>query len=197
MPRIISGTHAGRTIAAAPSAKTRPTSDRIREAIFSRLQSWQVISEAKVLDLYAGTGALGFEALSRGATSLQLIEQHAATAKRIQKSAQELGFEQVIVHNRRVSASAVKNILGENFRANLVFADPPYEVSNEELSSVIVALAQIKAFADEATIVIERSSRSEKLALPTDFQAEGVKTHGDTAIYYYSYLDPEITQSAS
>lgn len=196
MPRIIAGTHGGRTIASPPSNKTRPTSDKIREAIFSKLSGWQVLTGAKVLDLYAGTGALGFEALSRGAATLTAIEAHRATSQKIVENSRSLNFKQpVLILNQKITPQSCQS-LAHNLKtepANLLFADPPYELSSQELAQILKVLAENGALADESTLVIERSSKSSALELPAEFLFESEQSFGDTSVYYYTYLDPAIT----
>ncbi|MFM2373600.1 MAG: hypothetical protein RJA75_496, partial [Actinomycetota bacterium] len=136
MTRIIGGIAGSRTLAS-PAKVTRPTSDRIRESIFNRLEALDLIDGADVLDLYAGTGALGFEAASRGARSLLLVENNK----------QALGG--IITNQRMIKAALQKEELDCDIRAegksvssylatfsskfDLVFIDPPYEVSNTEI----------------------------------------------------------------
>lgn len=190
MPRIIAGTHGGRSIASPPTDRTRPTSDRVREAIFSKLEVWDVVRGARVFDLYAGTGALGFEALSRGARHVVAVEGHRATATSIERNAVSLGMDasldvdvtRLSEHSRLPSGSAT-----------LVFADPPYSVPTANLTALITRLAREGHLEDEATLVIERSSRSEPLELPEDFVHEQSKDFGDTRVEYFTYLDPEVT----
>lgn len=189
MPRIIAGTLGGRRISPPPSSQTRPTSDRIREAIFARLDSWDVLVGAKVLDLYAGTGALGFEALSRGAVDLVSVEAHAGTAKVIDANARELNVASATtVSVKKLSARNLPGVVART----LIFADPPYDVTTEELATILEGLAADRAFADEATVVVERSSRTAPLALSDAFVDEGAKTTGDTRVEYFTYLDPSF-----
>lgn len=190
MPRIIAGKFGGRRLPSPPTSRTRPTSDRIREAVFARLDAWEVIDGAHVLDLYAGTGALGFEALSRGAATLLSVEGHAATAKIIQKSAAELGVREISrVLSRKLGRTGIPDAVGHT----LVFADPPYDVDSVDLTALLESLATGGGFADEATLVVERASKTAELSLGSAFVNEGPKIKGDTRVEYFTYLDPAVT----
>ncbi|MDO5661497.1 MAG: 16S rRNA (guanine(966)-N(2))-methyltransferase RsmD [Brachybacterium sp.] len=187
MPRIIAGTLGGRTLAAPPGDGTRPTSDRVREAMFSRLVGWDAIADVRVLDLFAGSGALALEALSRGARSADLVEAHARTARLIARSVRELGLESTArVRTARAATilpSLVEEITGgaaEPF--GLVFLDPPYDHPTPEVEQLIARLAP--ALTPDAVLVVERSSRSAPLAWPPGFADDGAKTYGETTVHY-------------
>ena len=120
--RIIAGTWRGRTIEAPPGLDTRPTSDRVRETLFSMLASrLGSFEELRVADLFAGSGALGFEALSRGAASVTFVESNARAARVILSTAEKLGAVERI---RVIGGSALALPPSESF--DLIFADPPY-----------------------------------------------------------------------
>lgn len=185
MPRIIAGALGGRTIPAPPSSGTRPTSDRVREAIFSRLTTWDALADARVLDLFAGTGALAFEALSRGATSAVLIESHARTARQIERTAQDLGLAARTEVLATRAQSAVASLLGraETHGAfDLVFADPPYDMPTAQLEQLLDQLAP--ALATEALVVLERSARDTPPRWPEGFAQDDSRTYGDTLVLY-------------
>ena len=185
MTRIIGGI-AGSLRLGSPAKATRPTSDRIRESIFSRLESRGILESASVLDLYAGTGALGLEAASRGATKVVLIDKDgkaAAVCKQnallVQKAIVKDGG-QVEVRVTAQAASAYLSAPTANF--DLVFIDPPYEVSNEEVLGNLAALRS--ALGKDATVVVERSSRGEKLIAGEGYELEEIKNYGDTDVYW-------------
>lgn len=186
MPRIIAGTLGGRQIPGPPTNATRPTSDRVREAIFSRLQGWDAIEDARVLDLFAGTGALAFEALSRGAHSAVLVEAHGRTAGQITRTADELGLAeraQVRTGRAETVVPALAAAHGdEGARFDLVLIDPPYDVPSSAVEELLVALAP--ALAPEALVVVERSSRTEPIAWPEGWGDDGTKTYGETVVQY-------------
>lgn len=210
MPRIIAGDLGGRTVPATVAKGTRPTSDRVREALFSRLAGWDAIAGARVLDLYAGTGALAFEALSRGAASALLVEMHGATARNLGRAARELGLaERVEVRSAKAETVAVQlaaaavgspgrddvsgaggaggasraiGASGASTPFGLVFLDPPYEVATEVLEAMLVTLRP--ALADDALVVIERSSRSRPVEWPEGWGDDGTKAYGETVLQY-------------
>lgn len=186
MPRIIAGSLGGRTIPGPAGKGTRPTSDRVREALFSRLEGWDAVAGAQVLDLYAGTGALAFEALSRGAADALLVEAHAATARRLRETAAQLGLAQrcEVRAGKAEQAAAQLAAAAEagGPTASLVFLDPPYELPTEALEQLLVTLRP--ALREDALVVIERSSRSRPLAWPEGWTDDGTKSYGETVLQY-------------
>ncbi len=192
MPRIIAGRLGGRTVPSPPTNRTRPTSDRVRESMFSRLESWGVVEGATVLDLFSGTGALAFEALSRGASFAVLVEAHRPTAKAISEAARTLGLAREL----RVECGQASVGPRPEGPFTLVCADPPYAVATEELARLVTGLGEAGQLADEATIVLERSARSEPTPLPEHFVGEGHRDFGDTRVEYFTYLDPAITEAS-
>ncbi len=187
MPRIIAGALGGRTVPGPPGSGTRPTSDRVREAVFSRLSGWDAIADRRVLDLFAGTGALAFEALSRGARDAELVEAHARTAGQIGRTARELGIA-MRCRVRSARAEAVVAVLASDIASGrvdpfgLVFIDPPYEVPTSAVESLVAALAP--ALEPDAVVVVERSSRSTSLTWPRGFADDGTKSYGETVVQY-------------
>ncbi|HEX4403019.1 MAG TPA: 16S rRNA (guanine(966)-N(2))-methyltransferase RsmD [Galbitalea sp.] len=186
MTRIIGG-FAGSLTLTVPSAGTRPTSDMVREAIFSALQARDVIAGARVLDLYAGSGALGLEAASRGAASVTLVDHsvRAATACRknaahVLKSAPRGRSVTVDVSSSPVQAF----VTGARQFWDVVFLDPPYELSNAEVAHNLAAL--VPRLAPDAVVVLERSSRDAVPALPAELELDRRKDYGDTALYWLS-----------
>jgi 16S rRNA (guanine966-N2)-methyltransferase len=156
--RIIAGTHRGHRIAAPPGTKTRPTSDRVRENVFNIVAPW--IEDAHVLDLYAGSGAMGLEALSRGAARATFVEDDVHACRTINENLDKLrlGAAQVLCQN-------VLRFLATETRAyDLVFCDPPYD----EYDRVIPQLARYapRLLHEEGLLVLETSSRSPEPELP-------------------------------
>ena len=185
MTRIIAGS-AGGTRLEVPGQGTRPTSDRVRESLFGALESMDAIDDARVLDLYAGSGALGLEALSRGARSTVLVERGRGAAAVIRRNA-------AAVSKARGGDAAARTTVQESsvhaylVRASgpfdLVFTDPPYDLTDAEMTADLVALAPLLSPA--AVVVIERAKRS----TPPDLAAAGLalireKTYGDTALWW-------------
>ena len=186
MTRIISGL-AGSIKLASPAKVTRPTSDRIRESIFAMLESRDLIEGASVLDLYAGTGALALEAVSRGASRAVMVERDGKAAavcvanlKSVQKSLEKADVEANIRVVNKSSQSFVANVSPNEY--SLVFMDPPYEVSNAEVEAILKALAP--SLSPQVTVVLERSSRGEKPNLEPEYELKETKNYGDTVVYW-------------
>lgn len=184
MTRIIAG-FAGSLTLAVPGTGTRPTSDRVREAIFSSLDARGLLADARVLDLYAGSGALGLEAASRGAASVTLVEKGqqaaracSANAKKVRSSAPEARAPSV-----DVVARAVRTYLaGASAVFDLVFLDPPYDLGEGDVSLDLLHLMPL--LAPDATVMLERSSRSPRPELPAGLRLDGRKDYGDTSLWW-------------
>lgn len=193
MTRIIGGL-AGSLKLASPAKSTRPTSDRIRESIFNRLENWEVLENARVLDLFAGTGALGLEALSRGASSVILVDSSKAAAgvcrtnlELVGKSILKQGGQfdgNVVAQDAKAFAhhQSERSAGFEDSEFDLVFIDPPYEVTNHEVETILGYLSS--ALHEEFTVIVERSSRTDEPSWPTDYQLESRKDYGDTSVFW-------------
>ena len=183
MTRIISGAAGGRRLQTLPGAVTRPTSDRVREALFSRLEHRGLLEGTKVLDLYAGSGALGLEAASRGASLVLLVESSRAAAKVIRANIGIVGRPGV-----RLLGDRVERALGAGppggIRMDLVLIDPPYDLSEEGLASVLAVLVERGWLATEAFVVVERSSRSPQPRWPEGLELSGEKRYGETTVWF-------------
>jgi 16S rRNA (guanine966-N2)-methyltransferase len=183
--RIIAGA-AGGTRLDVPGQGTRPTSDRVRESLFGALSSMDAIADARVLDLYAGSGALGLEALSRGARSAVLVERGRPAAAVVRRNAaavaKALGGD--AAGRTSVQESSVHGYLARAAGPfDLVFSDPPYDLSDADMTADLVALAPL--LSPDAVVVIERAKRS----TPPDLAAAGLsllreKAYGDTALWW-------------
>ncbi|MFC8681463.1 16S rRNA (guanine(966)-N(2))-methyltransferase RsmD [Microbacterium ureisolvens] len=187
MTRIIAG-RAGSLSLDVPDAGTRPTSDRVRESLFGALESADALRGAAVLDLYAGSGALALEAVSRGAASADLVEKSAKAAAVAQRNAgrvaKAVGRDAAIrVH--RSSADAFLRAARGPF--DLVFLDPPYDVGETELASTLALLEPL--LSTGADVVIERAARSPEPALPDGMIATRSKRYGDTALWWATTSD--------
>ena len=183
--RIIAGL-AGSIKLKSPAKSTRPTSDRVKESVFAKLESMGAIEGARVLDLFAGTGALGLEAASRGATWVTLVEKDLGAAavcaenlKAIHASLQKQGQ----VCEFKLEKQDVKNYLVRNRSGfDLVFIDPPYDLSNEAVELLLAELGS--SLNPEAIVVVERDSRSPELKFPEGLSLESRKIYGDTSVYF-------------
>jgi 16S rRNA (guanine966-N2)-methyltransferase len=186
MTRIIGG-FAGSLTLTVPSVGTRPTSDRVREAIFSALQSRDAIAGARVLDLYAGSGALGLESASRGARSIVLVDNSARAADACRKNATHIlrAAPKGAAGSVDVSSSPVHAYVAAARQFwDIVFLDPPYDLANGELSAVLEVL--VPRLDPDAVVVVERSSRDAEPVLPIGLVLDRRKDYGDTALYWLS-----------
>lgn len=184
MTRIIAGTARGRRLQV-PSRGTRPTSDRIREALFSSLDASVAVdgswSDVVVLDLYAGTGALGLEALSRGAQRAYLVESGREAIRVLRANIAAVGTDAATVVPRRVGH--VSGAPGGP-AATLVLADPPYDVPADRLADELRQLAGHGWIAAGATVVVERPSRDDAVPLPEGWSTVRIRVYGETALWY-------------
>lgn len=192
MTRIVSG-FAGSLSLQVPKSGTRPTSDRVREAIFSALDARDALHGARVLDLYAGSGALGLEAASRGAVSVVLVEKGAAAAQVCKRNAAAVvsaaRAARVPVPEIDVRSSTVQSYLsGARGPFDVVFIDPPYDVPDAELLAVLTALEPL--LSDDAEVCVERSARTPDPSLPAGLTLVRRKSYGETAIHWLTSLRP-------
>lgn len=188
MTRIVSG-HAGSLGLAVPRSGTRPTSDRVREAVFSSLEAMDAVSGMRVLDLYAGSGALALEAVSRGAAHAVLVEQSAKAAAVCRRNA--AAVVQAVERGRagerprvEVRHGSVRSYLAQpgQVDVDLAFLDPPYDVQESELLAVLDAL--LPRLADHAVVVVERSVRSPEPPWPLGLEPLRSRTYGETAVWF-------------
>ncbi len=180
MTRVIAGTAGGRSLRTPPGSGTRPTSERVREALFSALDARGAVRGARVLDLYAGSGALGIEAASRGASDVVLVESDRRAAEVAAGNTRDLRLPRVRVVRREVLAH-----LGTapSQRFHLVLLDPPYDLGEEALAAVLARLAD-GWLAEDAIVVVERSSRSPEPAWPGGLERRGrARRYGETTVW--------------
>ncbi|CAN5142034.1 16S rRNA (guanine(966)-N(2))-methyltransferase RsmD [soil metagenome] len=181
MPRVIAGTARGRPLKALPGDRTRPTSDRVKEALFSSLG--QVIGWT-VLDLYAGSGALGIEALSRGAAHAVLVEQDRRTADVIRQNLQTAGVDACGTVLATTVASYCANPSGGPF--DLVLMDPPYAIGVPAIETALAALVDAGALTEGARIVLERATRDPGPP-PGVLVHDRDRTYGETLLRYLTH----------
>ena len=180
MTRIIAG-FAGSLSLSVPPKGTRPTSDRVREAIFSSLEARGVLQGATVLDLYAGSGALGLEAASRGAASVTLVEKNGAAAAVCRRNAETVRARGPKNLRITVAPVAVQSFLASTPSAwDVVFLDPPYELGDDELAADLAALQ----LAPDAVVLVERGSRSPEPRWPAGLHLERSRAYGDTTLWW-------------
>ena len=174
MTRIVAGTHRGRPLRVPPGSATRPTADRAREGMFSSLQSLLDLEGATVLDLYAGSGALGLEALSRGAAAATLVESDERAVAVLRANVDGLGLPAT------VAALPVERFLaGEPQPYDLVLLDPPYEL---DVDPVLAALLPWAA----DVVVVERRTRGPAPTWPEGLEALRSRRYGEATLWYGS-----------
>lgn len=186
MTRIIAGVAGGRRLHTPPGRGTRPTSDRVREALFSALTARDAIAGRSVLDLYAGSGALGLEAASRGAARVELVESDRRAARVITANARALGLAGVRVRALPVAAHLASRRGGEHTAYDLVLVDPPYDIGEDDLAAVLAALADGHWLSPGALVVVERSSRSPQPTWPTGWSVDAPRRYGETTLWFAS-----------
>jgi 16S rRNA (guanine966-N2)-methyltransferase len=184
MPRIISG-WAGSLQLRTPPTGTRPTSDRVREALFSALEARGALGDAHVLDLFAGSGALAFEALSRGAASAVLVDKGngAARAMRQNLALLQRAAPHGVDLDVRIVVRPVAGYLATPTGPppTLVFLDPPYDLPSGQVTDALAALVRVAA--PSALLVLERSARDRPPAWPDGVTLDRTRTYGDTAVH--------------
>lgn len=190
MSRIISGAAGGVRLASVPGDNTRPTTDRVKESLFSKLESYDIIRGARVLDAFGGSGALGCEALSRGAASVTLLDTYpkavAVIRKNVaavEKAMSRTGSSGATGSAARVQQSqALTYVKSASGPWDLVFVDPPYAMPNEQVSELLEALTP--KLAEGAVVVVERSSRDAEPVWGEGLYCFSTRQHGETVLYY-------------
>lgn len=181
MTRIIAGAAKGRRLRTPPGEATRPTTDRVREALFGAVESWcGSLHGLRFLDLYAGSGAVGLEAWSRGAEGVTFVESDKATAALIQANARDLGFAAADVRALRV-VSALAGPPAQPY--DVVFSDPPYPLPESDLADDLARLAD-GWLTPDALVVVERSKRSPEPTWPPGLESGRSKRYGETTLWY-------------
>lgn len=189
MSRIIAGSRRGHRLSTPSGANTRPTTDRAREALFSGLTAWagrsaaapeEALQGLAFLDLYAGSGAVGLEAASRGAGPVLLVESDRKTAAVATTNARALDLAARVMTirvERWVQVPADSSY-------DIVFADPPYALATEQLTGILADLVTTGWLADSGLVVVERSRRSEAPTWPADLRERWQRTYGETVLHF-------------
>jgi 16S rRNA (guanine966-N2)-methyltransferase len=176
--RVVGGRLGGRRLRAVAGTATRPTSDRVKEALFGVLA--ERVQGARVLDLFAGTGALAIEALSRGAGSAVLVEQAAPAVAVIRANLATLGLTEVATVRRTRAETYLRTQRDGPF--DLVFLDPPYAAGVGLVTGLLARLPR-SALAPDATVVVEAAARAEPPVWPAGMDADAPRRYGDTALH--------------
>lgn len=190
MSRIVSGVAGGISLVSVPGTGTRPTTDRTKEALFSWLESRGWLEETSVLDLYAGSGALGCEAASRGAGEVLSVEKHGKAASVCKRNAEivnrKVGRTVVRVQNASVD-TALQQLKPSLW--DLILADPPYDLDGEPLQR---SLEFMESVLDErGLLVVERSTRSDEPQWPHSLEVIEQRDYGETRLYFLRHENEE------
>jgi 16S rRNA (guanine966-N2)-methyltransferase len=184
MARVIAGEAGGRRLAVPDGRETRPTSDRAREGLFATVASIVgPLAGTRLLDLYAGSGAVGLEALSRGAEHVLLVESGARATAVIRQNIEALGLP-----GATLIADRVERVLAheppEDERYDVAFADPPYAMADAEISRVLSLLADEGWLARDALVIVERATRSGPVRWPDGFVPDRARKYGEATFWY-------------
>jgi 16S rRNA (guanine966-N2)-methyltransferase len=199
--RVIAGEAGGRRLAVPDGRDTRPTSDRAREGLFATISSIVgPLAGARVLDLYAGSGAVGLEALSRGAEHVLLVEHGARAARVIRQNIEAIGLPgAAVIADRveRVLARGPAPAGGQDGTApaggqdgpaegryDVVFADPPYALADAGVTQVLLLLAEQGWLAPGALVIVERATRSGPVSWPDGFVLDRARRYGEATFWY-------------
>ncbi len=192
MTRVVAGAARGRRLAVPPGRGTRPTSDRAREGLFSTLEALRgSLAGARFLDLYAGSGAVGLEALSRGAAHVLLVESDGAAARTVRANADAVGLPGAEVRSLKVERLATAPPRVPAY--DVVFLDPPYDMDDEATRVVLAALRERGWLAAGALVTVERASRGPEWAWPAGFAGERSRRYGEATLWYGRAAVPSAT----
>ena len=183
MARVIAGEAGGRRLAVPGGRETRPTSDRAREGLFATIAALAgPLTGARVLDLYAGSGAVGLEALSRGAAHVLLVESGARASRVIRENVKALGLPGAEVVTDRVERVLARGPAGGPY--DIAFADPPYALADDEVARMLTALADRGWLVPGALVVVERATRSGPVSWPAGFEPDRARRYGEATFWY-------------
>ncbi|MFF5788383.1 16S rRNA (guanine(966)-N(2))-methyltransferase RsmD [Streptomyces sp. NPDC012693] len=182
MTRVIAGTAGGRRLAVPPGNGTRPTSDRAREGLFSTWEAFHGLAGARVADLYAGSGAVGLEALSRGAAHALLVEADPRAAKTIRDNVRSIGLPGAELRTGKAEQIVTGPAPADPY--DLVFLDPPYAVGDDDLREILLTLRSGGWLADDVLVTVERSTRGGEFGWPTGFEPLRARRYGEGTFWY-------------
>ena len=193
MTRIIAGSARGRRIAVPPGRGTRPTADRAREGLFSTLESLVgSLDQRRFLDLYAGSGAVGLEAISRGAAAAILVESNPTAAGLIRANAAAMNLLGVHVYVAQAEQLLRRAVAEAPF--DVIFADPPYTLPNADLREVLADAHANGWLADEAVLAVERPTRGSQWSWPCGIRAERFRRYGEATLWYGRAAGPSAPE---
>jgi 16S rRNA (guanine966-N2)-methyltransferase len=183
MTRVIAGAAGGRRLAVPPGTGTRPTSDRAKEGLFSTWESLRgTLAGARVLDLYAGSGAVGLEALSRGAAHALLAEADPRAARTVRENAAAVGLPGAEVRAARAEKLVAGPPPGQPY--DVVFLDPPYDVGDGVLREILLTLQGGGWLAADTLVTVERRTRGGDFGWPDGFAGLRARRYGEATLWY-------------
>nr|WSX76550.1 16S rRNA (guanine(966)-N(2))-methyltransferase RsmD [Streptomyces sp. NBC_00899] len=183
MTRVIAGAAGGRRLAVPPGTATRPTSDRAKEGLFSTLQSLRgTLEGARVMDLYGGSGAVGLEALSRGAAHVLLSEADPQAARTIRENADAIGLPGAEVRAGKAEKVVAGPPPAEPY--DVVFLDPPYDTADADLREILLTLAAGGWLAADTLVTVERRTRGGEFDWPAGFAPLRSRRYGEATLWY-------------
>jgi 16S rRNA (guanine966-N2)-methyltransferase len=189
MTRVVAGAARGRRLAVPAGSGTRPTSDRAREALFSSLEATVgSLAGARVADLFAGSGAVGLEALSRGAAHCLLVEADPAALRALRRNVETVGLPGAVVTPGRVERVVAVPAPGPPY--DVVFLDPPYDLADADVHAVVDALRGNRWLAPGAVVVVERATRGGTWTWPEGVEALRSRRYGEATLWYGRAADP-------
>jgi 16S rRNA (guanine966-N2)-methyltransferase len=189
--RVVAGAARGRRLAVPPGKGTRPTADRTREALFSTLESeLGSFAGRRVADLYAGSGAVGIEALSRGADHVLLVESDPRALRTVRDNVESVGLAGAQVRAGRVERVVAAPATGPAY--DVVFLDPPYELPDDEVRAVLSAALAGRWVSDGALVVVERATRGGEWRWPEGFRALRSRRYGEATLWYGRAADQAV-----
>lgn len=183
MTRVIAGRAGGRRLAVPPGTGTRPTSDRAREGLFS---TWEALlgtlDGIRIADLYAGSGAVGLEALSRGAVHALLVEADARAARTVRDNVAALKLPGAEVRTGKAEQIVTGPAPADPY--DVIFLDPPYAVTDDDLREILLTLGRGGWLAGECLVTVERSTRGGEFGWPEGFEALRARRYGEGTLWY-------------
>ncbi|MFT4245649.1 MAG: 16S rRNA (guanine(966)-N(2))-methyltransferase RsmD [Micrococcaceae bacterium] len=177
--RIIAGVLKGQQLKTLAGDNTRPTTDKVKEALFSTLISYNMLEDSVVLDLFAGSGALGLEAASRGAKQVDFVEKHPKALKIVKENC-ELSDKKIPTVLDTFFSDAQKYLKKVTTKYDLIFIDPPYNFSTKNINEILAKLVPL--LMPHSLVIIERSSRAKEAIENPDFSELFRKRYGETLI---------------
>ncbi|WP_256104902.1 16S rRNA (guanine(966)-N(2))-methyltransferase RsmD [Streptomyces sp. ODS05-4] len=190
MTRVIAGTAGGRRLAVPPGNGTRPTSDRAREGLFSTWEAFLgALDGARVADLYAGSGAVGLEALSRGAAHALLVEADQRAARTLKENVRALGLPGAEVRTGKAEQVVTGPAPGRPY--DVVFLDPPYAVPDADLREILITLRRGGWLAEDALVTVERATRGGAFGWPEGVEPLRSRRYGEGTLWYGRAAFPE------